>query len=715
MNLLILFIALSGFSVERAEFTPVIDGVANDLCWQTIEPVSGEFTAFRPRADVPMSQPTEIKLTFDHEFLYITAFMFEPDPSRLIHQIGARDDELPVDKFYIYLDTFNDDSNCFVFTVTVDGVQLDSRRTKINGQDRNWDAVWTSAVSECDSGWTAEIALPFSILRYSPDTDQVWGVNFGRTISYSNEAGYLLRMKEQGGTDVSCFEDLTGLNDLPTKHGIEIRPFVAGRLQFGGGDGLFSDPWGSAGIDLKIPLTMQSVLDVTVYPDFGQIESDADQGNISHWAPWLREKRPFFMEGTDIFDMPFNMFYSRNIGSVAWNGDLIPILGGAKITGTSGKLRYGFLEVVTDRVWDNDTTLAEAATSYSVGSLLGEFSPGNWMKVSATSVDVPGQEGEEYLFGRSASFSGMFTTRQYFEVKGKLGLTWNRFQEDSENAAFRVDAGYFREHFDMNFRVEKKGNNFSPSYLGYTQGNGETSYSMYSGISHDFESGVMDGLWFGFNPWYSVDSENRNSGSGLNMWLGAATISRLSLNTWADYNDRWFDKYEGPNGRWYNGGFSGGFSFSTDYRKPVAGWFSANRSSYLDSYMRRFSAGLRLKPSPVFFLDLNPSWRIQEAATRYNWTEELWEKTSSDWKSFTLSASYMLTPLMRIRLNGQVSRFERDWDTETSSYVNDNIWLNLLYSWEYAPGSSFHFLAGEVSENEEDPEFTVYAKLTRFF
>lgn len=715
MNLLILFIALCGLTVEKTDHTPEIDGVINDFCWQNAESYRGYFTAFRPRADMPLSQPTEVKLSYDDDFLYICAFMHDPDPSTICHQLGARDEDKPVDKFYIYIDTFNDDSNCFVFTVTVDGVQLDSRRTNVNGEDRNWDAVWNSAVSMSDSGWTAEVALPFSALRYSPQVEQVWGINFGRTISYTNEAGYMFRMKEQGGTDVACFQDLTGLRDLPTGHRIEIRPFVAGRLQFGGGDGLFSDPWGSAGIDLKIPLDMQSVMDMTVYPDFGQVESDADQGNISHWAQWLQEKRPFFMEGTEIFDMPFDMFYSRMIGSVAWNGDLIPILGGVKITGTSGKLKYGALEVVTGRVREDDGTLVERATSYSIGSLLEEFSPGNWMKFSATSVDVPEQEGEQYSYGRSGSFSGMITIQEHFEVKGKLGLTWNRFQEESDNAAIRVDAGYFKEHFDMNFRFEKMGENFNPSYMGYVQGNGETSFSMYSEVSHDFDSGAMDALWYGINPWYSTDASNRNSGSGVNIWFGGVNISRYDLNLWADYNDRWFDRYEGPEGRWYDAGFSGGFSSSTDYRKPVAGWISANRSSYLDSWMRSFSLGLMLKPSSLLSINLEPSMRIQESATRYNWNEELWEKTSSDWKSLSISATYMITPLMRIRLNGQTSRFARTWDTESSSYSSDNVWANLLYSWEYRAGSWFHFLIGEVSEDEEDPEFTAYAKLTRFF
>ncbi len=98
----------------------------------------------------------------------------------------------------------------------------------------------------------------------------------------------------------------------------------------------------------------------------------------------------------------------------------------------------------------------------------------------------------------------------------------------------------------------------------------------------------------------------------------------------------------------------------------------------------------------------------------YNWSQEEWESTSTDWQTVSISVSYMLNQQMQIKLNSQISRFERDWATENDSYISNNIWANLLYSWEYAPGSWFHFLIGEVGEEDEDPEFTVYAKLTRF-
>ena len=460
-----------GIQAGRTDSAPVIDGVLDDQCWQSAGIAESRFNAFRPVCDVPMSQPTAVRVMYDDKNLYFGCVMHDPDPSRINHQTGARDDDAPVDKIYIYLDSFNDDANCYVFVVTVDGTQLDSRRTEIAGDDCNWDAVWTSAVSECDSCWTAEMAIPFSAMRYSTGDGQQWGVNFGRTISYSNEAGYMFRMREQGSIDVSLFGDLTGLTGLPTSHGIEFRPFVASRLQFAGSDDLFDDPWGIGGADVKIPLSMSTVMDVSILPDFGQVESDADQGNISHWAPWLNEKRPFFMEGTDVFDMPFDMFYSRSIGSIASNGQLIQILGGSKITGTSGGMRYGALEVVTERLWEDDTLLAEPATSYFAGSILQEFSRGNWLQFSTTSADVPAQNDLEYQFGRSSSFRGMITPLEHIQLQGKLGLTWNRLDDNNDNSAVQFDAGYFPDRFELNFRFKRLGRDFNPERMGYFQGN----------------------------------------------------------------------------------------------------------------------------------------------------------------------------------------------------------------------------------------------------
>jgi len=709
------FCIICGILAGRTDTPPVIDGSLADRCWSSAEVVESGFNAFRPVCDVPLSQPTSIRILYDETALYFGCFMHDPDPSRINHQTGARDEDAPVDKIYIYLDTFNDDANCFVFVVTVDGTQLDSRRTEIGGDDLNWDAVWTSAVTVCDSGWTAEAAIPFSALRYSDSDEQVWGVNFGRTISYANEAGYLFRMREQGGTDVSLFGDIDGLCMLPSGHGIEIRPFAAGRLQFNSSESLFDDPWGSAGADLKIPLSMQTVIDISVFPDFGQVESDADQGNISHWAPWLNEKRPFFMEGTEVFDMPFDMFYSRRIGSVASNDELIQILGGVKLTGTGRGIRYGVLEVVTERVWSGDTTLIEPAASFFAGSVLQEYSRGNWFKFSGTTVDVPPQEGTEYDYGRSAAFSGMATPFENIKFQGKLGMTWNREEARSDNSAVRIDAGYFPERFELNFRYQRKGDDFNPDRLGYFQGNGEEVWSAYSSVSIDVNSGLVDDVWFDANPYYTVDTRGRNAGSGVTVSAGGVTNNRYDLNVWADYGDRWFDRYEGPGGRWYPGGFSGGITSSTDYRSALAGWVSFNWNHYLDSSISKIAGGLRIKPYSELFLCIEPSIRIQEPATRYNWDIEEWENTDSDWKSLNLSATLFLSRWMRIRLNGQVSRFERNWDTQESSSVTENIWANILYSWEYAPGSWFHFLAGEVQDGEEDPVFTLYAKLMRYF
>lgn len=710
----LLLSSLCGITAVHTATPPVIDGVLDDHCWAAACRLTEVFTAFRPRVDSPMSEATGIRVLYDEEMLYFGLHMYDADPFGIPRPAGPRDEDIPTDRVLIYLDTFHDKANCFIFSVTVGGAQMDSRLTSVGGDDRDWDAVWSSAVAVNDSGWAAEIALPFSALRYPSLQEQTWGINFGRTINRTNEGGYLFRMKERGGMDISCFGELTGLRQLPRISGIELRPFAAGRFRFNNGDPWRENLWGSAGMDIKLPLSMNSVMDITVNPDFGQVESDADQGSISHWAPWLAEKRPFFMEGTDIFHMPFDMFYSRSMGSVAWNGELIPILGGLKLTGVRGGTRYGFMEVVSGRVWE-DTSLAEPAASYSVGSLLHEFSPGNWMKLSGTSADFPGQAGLDYDYGRSAAFSGKVEPLQDVVLQGRLGMTWNRFEDHTDNSAVRIDAGYFPENFELNFRYQRKAPGFDPDAMGYGQATGETAWSAYTGVSRSFGSGMVQSAWFGANPYYTFDMQGRNSGSGVGIWAGAVTVDRYDLNLDAGYLDRWYDRYEGPLGRWYPGGFSFGGSASTDYRRPVAGWISIRSETFLDSRTARYAAGLLLRPVQQLQVDLQPSMRLQDPATRFNHGSQQWDRVGTDWRSMSLSATYMLTNKMRLRLTGQASRFEKVWESDGEPLVTSRLWASILYSWEYLPGSWFHFMAGEDGVPGEAPEFTIYAKMTGFF
>jgi len=709
-----LLCAVCGITAIRTETPPVVDGILDDGCWASAEALSQSFTAFRPRVDCPMSRPTDIRVLYDESSVYFGLHMHDADPHEIPRPVASRDVDLATDRVIVYLDTFNDDSNCFMFSVSVGGTQIDSRRTEIGGEDRDWDGVWSSAVAVNDSGWTAEIAIPFSVLRYTPDEIQVWGINFGRTITRSNEGGYLFRMREQGGMDISCFGELTGLSDLPRVSGIEWRPFCAGRLNINNGLPWRENLWGSAGFDLKVPMSMHAVMDLTVNPDFGQVESDADQGSISHWAPWLSERRPFFMEGTDIFDMPFDMFYSRSIGSVAWNGGIIPILGGAKITGVDGGTRYGFLEVVTGRVMD-DTTVVEPAGSWAAGAFLHEFSPGNWLRFSGTSADFPARKGGDYVYGRSGAFTGEVSPLPDIFLKGRLGMTWNRFQDTQDNGAARLEAGYFPENFEINLRYERKGEGFDPGVMGYEQASGETLWSVYTSASRTFRGGFLQSAWLGANPYMGRDASGRNCGSGVDVWTGAVTVDRYDLNVSGGWTDRWFDRYEGPEGAWYPGGFYGGVSASTDYRRQVAGWAAYNRNTYLDSHTDRYSAGLLLRPVPPLSIDIEPAWRTQDAATRYNWDTEEWDRIETDWRSLNVSATWMLTNLMLLRLTGQTSRFEKVWENGEAPETIRRTWANVLFSWEYLPGSFFHFLSGEDGVPGEEPEFTVYAKVSRFF
>ncbi len=359
--------------------------------------------------------------------------------------------------------------------------------------------------------------------------------------------------------------------------------------------------------------------------------------------------------------------------------------------------------------------MVEPASSWFAGSVLKEYSSTNWFKFSATSMDAPAQEGEEYHYSRSASASGLAEPLDNIRVQCRLGMTWNRSYENHDNTAVQFDAGYFPETFDINFRYKRLGDNFNPQAMGYFRGNGEEVWSLYSNKSIEVNSRTIDNIWLGLSSWIAGDMEGRSSGNGVNLWAGLNTPGRFNVNGWFDYEDISFDRYEGPEGRWYPSGFSGGINLSSDYRKPLAGWLSFNRNTYLDSYTNGFYLGFRIKPAPEVLLNIEPSLRIQDPATRYSWGSGEWELTDSDWRSLTVAATFFINSAMRIRLNSQASRFERNWQTVENSSVSKNIWANMLYSWEYAPGSWFHFLAGEVQYEEEDPVFTVYAKLMRFF
>lgn len=399
----------------RVARPPALDGRLDDPAWASATPLT-EFTQLDPDEGQPVSERTEVRLVYTADALYIGARLYDREPARIEKRLGRRDSFVPSDEFAVILDSYHDHRTSFHFHVNPAGVKRDwVAGDDQGGGDDSWDPVWDVATSVDSAGWVAEIAIPFSQLRFSQASEQVWGVQFIRHIFRRAEQAYFApRLRTESGF-ASRFGHLTGLADIPAPKRVELLPYSVGRGTYDrtvpAGDP-FNDGsvyFGGVGLDLKYGLSSNLTLDATINPDFGQVEIDPAFVNLSAFEQFLSERRPFFVEGASIFAFGGGVgggpqfggspryFYSRRIGRPPQGSPETPdggfsdtpdnatIIGAAKITGkTSGGWSVGVLDAVTaaeravvqDGAGTRWTASVEPLTNYLVGRLKREFRGG---------------------------------------------------------------------------------------------------------------------------------------------------------------------------------------------------------------------------------------------------------------------------------------------------------------------------------------------------
>ena len=306
----------------------VVDGFLNESIWSKGAPMTN-FIQKDPQPGSPARNKTEVRIAIDDEYLYVGAYLFDDSPDSIARQIIKRDGWGYSDWFAMGVDSYYDRRTCFGFWVNPSGSMRDILHYNDTERDASWDAVWEAKTAIHDDGWSSEMKIPLSQLRYNPSsTDQVWGLNFyRRTARYGEESFWEPVLMETKGF-VSQFGDLTGIRLSKQKKRIEVLPYLAGKNFLE--DGLSSDPYweknnlsGNLGVDLKIGVGSNFTLTGTIFPDFGQVEADPANLNLSAFETFFEERRPFFLEGTDIFQFGktrsfssggSNLFYSRRIG-----------------------------------------------------------------------------------------------------------------------------------------------------------------------------------------------------------------------------------------------------------------------------------------------------------------------------------------------------------------------------------------------------------------
>ncbi len=305
----------------KTDVAPKIDGRLDDAAWEGV-PVLNGFIQNYPTYGMPGSQQTEVKVLYDNGAIYIGAYLHD-DPANIRKQLTSRDDEgqKDVDYFSVFLDTYNDNQNGFQFLVTSVNVQTDAKLgPAFNGSfgqygDKTWDAVWESSTRIVPDGWIVEMRIPYISLRFARKDVQDWGLQLLRFSRSNNETCFWNPVNPQVNGFVNQFGRLDGLKDITPPLRLSFSPYVTTGYRSSPIGNTYLNEWlRNGGMDLKYGLNESFTLDATLVPDFGQVISDNVINNLSPFEIRFQENRPFFTEGTELFNKS-GLFYSRRVGS----------------------------------------------------------------------------------------------------------------------------------------------------------------------------------------------------------------------------------------------------------------------------------------------------------------------------------------------------------------------------------------------------------------
>ncbi len=464
---------------------PDIDGYINDPCWNMVE-WSGDFIQMQPYENIPPSQQTAFKVLYDDNNLYVFIRAYDTEPDNISRRLSRRD-YFDGDMVEINIDSYYDKQTAFSFTAMASGAKGDEAVTRDgNNWDSSWNPVWYLKTSIDDEGWCAEMKIPFNQLRFGKKNEHIWGIQLMRHIFRLNERSNWQYIPKGSPGTVHLFGELHGINNIKPKRQVELIPYTVGKAErFEKEEGNpFSDGKSSAlsfGLDGKVAVTNDFMLDFTINPDFGQVEADPSEVNLTAFETYFSERRPFFIEGKNIYEFTpsrmnvinnmqsDNLFYSRRIGRYPQSSpstesgqyvdmpDATTILGAMKLSGkTKNGLSVGILESVTanekavlDIAGTREEVSVEPLTNYFVGRLQKDFNKGETMlggMFTAVNRDI---ENPDLNFLHTAAYTGGIDFQHNWKertwyVAGNAEFSYVKGDEEAIINTQRSSARYFQ-------------------------------------------------------------------------------------------------------------------------------------------------------------------------------------------------------------------------------------------------------------------------------
>jgi hypothetical protein len=636
------------FSTKRVSSSPKIDGKLDEDIWnKSIDPT--QFTQFKPNNGKKSDFLTAVELVYDDNALYLSATLYDPEPSEIRKEFGKRDDfDRNTDWFGILVDPYNSGQNAFSFFVSAAGVQGDYF---IIGDDwdENWDAVWESAIAYDNNGWTVEMKIPYYALRFPASSQQNWGINFYRQVTRNQEESYWNPVDNAIRGTVNQSGVLRGLEDIKPPVRLSLLPYATTIYTNDGVNGKEKFSF-TGGMDLKYGINESYTLDMALIPDFSQVQSDNVVLNLSAYEVQYSENRQFFTEGTELFDKG-NLVYSRRIGStfgeidyddeteeVTSSPTAAPLINATKISGRNGKgWGLGFLNAVTNKTHASIRNIEtgetrdeqiDPLTNFNVlvvDKLLKNNSNVNLINTNVTRLD---NGNDANVTGASVSLLDSTNTYRF----SAFGAVSNIYNAEDAGVSSELEDGYKYSvglskvsgsfQYGVSRSVESK--DYNPNDFGFNRAANSISHSMSlmyrifkpTGVFNYYRANVSGSYSQLFRPraFTSTDVYASTYAQFKNFWAVGMSSSLRPVNS--------YDYFEPREEGYYlvqPGSYSVNSWMESDARKPVALYINQNswrRPDWEQAY-NSLGASIRYRVNNKLSIDFRVSRETSEDSKGY--------------------------------------------------------------------------------------------------
>lgn len=498
------------YHIRPTEKAPVIDGHLDEEVWQGAE-VATDFTVKSPVFGEKSRFETKVRLLYDNDALYIGGEFFDPNPDSVSFALSTRDDEGNADWFGIVIDTYGNNTGAFDFMVTSAGVELDALE-EVNSIDYAWNAVWKSVAIRRDFGWSVEMKIPYSALRFPNKPVQEWNINFWRSVRRTRENSTWNPINPQIFGEITQSGKLLGIENIKSPVRLALIPYATGYVENSYDETLDRQTWKrrvTGGMDLKYGLNDAFTLDMSLIPDFGQTTSDRKVLNLGPFEVRFDENRPFFLEGTDLFKAG-GIFYSRRVAStpfnydkpyeeldeskgeqVVANPDQAPMINGTKISGrTKSGLGIGVFNavegrtdaIIADSLGNERRVTTNPLTNYN--AVVFSQNLRNNSKVSLVNTHVF-REGDARDANVTAGSASIFTPDGKFNISGSVNISG--IMEDGKITYGHLTEAYIGKvagTWQYGFLYGEQSNTYDPNDLGFLYANNSRYYSVDYSWNH---------------------------------------------------------------------------------------------------------------------------------------------------------------------------------------------------------------------------------------